>query len=190
VTEEHQRLASGLVASTRLLIDDGAGEVAPGDLAATLELYVRVAALPRELRRAEGLDDAFQAATHAWVDAGAEARNRAFQGLKTTELVEQAYQLADDEDADEESIVGWAAAAVRAALVAPWLDPEDRVAVNDAVGELSSVVDTHPIVFLPAAMVAHTLGEAEPIDRWPTEAAQLLSLFARLPLLAAVDGDL
>ena len=57
-------------------------------------------------------------------------------------------------------------------------------------GELTSVADTHPNTFMAASMVAQLLTEAEPVDRWPREASELLSLFARLPLLAVVDGEI
>lgn len=189
MTADGPHLAQGLVAGTAILAKD-ARQAKPDDLAASLELYVRVAAWTRQHRRQAGLEDAFQAATQAWVRAGAAARSRAFEGLRTDELVELAYRIADDEDPDEELIVGWASAAIRAALVVPWLEPDHRIAVQDAIGELSSVADTHPTVFMAAAMVAQILAESEPVARWPKEAAELLSLFARLPLLAEVDGEI
>lgn len=189
MTPDAERLAQGLVSGTAILVEDAA-RADPVDLAATLELYVRVAAWPRLQRRAAGLEPAFQAATQAWVTAGSAARARAFEGLQTDALVDMAYQLADGDEPDEETVVGWAAGAVRAALVVPWLDPEDRVKVQDAIGELTSVADTHPNIFMAASMVAQLLTEAEPVDRWPREASELLSLFARLPLLALVDGEI
>lgn len=189
MTPDHERLAQGLVAGAAMLADEPAA-AEPADLAATLELYVRVAAWSREDRRAAGLEPVFQAATQAWVQAGPSARTRAFEGLRTDTLVELAYSLAQDEEPDEETVVGWAAAAVRAALVAPWLEPADRARVQDVVGELISVADSNPTTFLSAAMVASLLAEAEPVARWPREAAELVGLFARLPLLAMVDGEL
>ncbi|MCK6503731.1 hypothetical protein L6R53_10085 [Myxococcota bacterium] len=180
-------LARGLVAGTALLADAAAE---PDDLAANLELYARVAAIPRATRAGLGLEVPFQAATRAWMEAGADARSRAFTGLHTDALVELAYTLAHGEEPETETVVGWAAAAVRAALVSPLLEPDDRVKVQDVVGELVGVADSHPQVFLPAAMVASMLAEVEPLDRWPREAAALVGLFSRLPLLAAVDGEL
>lgn len=180
-------LARGLVAGNALLADVGAE---PDDLAANLELYARVAALPRATRQGLGLEVHFQAATQAWMLAGPQARSRAFTGLHTDSLVDMAYTLAHGDEPDAETVVGWAAAVVRAALVSPLLDPDDRVKVQDVVGELVGLTDSHPHTFLPAAMVASLLAEVEPLERWPREAAQLVGLFSRLPLLAAVDGEL
>jgi len=182
-------LAAGLIAGTELL-EMGLDDADPDDVAAGLEVYVRVAAWPPRRRRQAGLEDAFQAATRAWVQAGAEARGRAFEGLHTDELVDLSYRLADDQAHDEDLIVRWAAAAVRAALVVPWLDPDQRVAVQDTIGELRSLADTHPTVFMAAAMVAQVISQSEPVDLWPRDAAELLALFRRLPLLAEVDGEL
>lgn len=182
-----QALARGLVAGAALL---AGGAAEPDDLAANLELYARVAALSRHTRLGLGLEAPFQAATRAWMEAGADARSRAYAGLHTDALVELAYTLAHGEEPQVETVVDWATAAVRAALVSPLLEPDDRARVQDVVGELVGVADSHPQVFLPAAMVASLLAEVEPLDRWPREAAQLVGLFSRLPLLAAVDGEL
>jgi len=183
-------LARGLAAGTALLADNGAADADPADLAALLEVYVRVAARSRADRQAAGLDDLFRKATEAWVAAGHRARAKAVEGLGCDALVEAAYSMADDEEPEEDDLVQWAAALVRCALVVPWLDPPERAEVLDAVAECTSVADSHPSTFMAASMVAAVLREEEPVDHWPKEAAELVDFFARLPLLAVVDGDL
>ncbi len=185
-----QVLARGLAAGTALLTEDGPDGAEPADLAALLEVYVRVASRSRSERSAAGLDDLFRAATDAWVAAGRQARTRAVEGLGCNELVEAAYGMADDGSPEDEDVVAWGAALVRCALVVPWLDPPERVEVLDAVAECISVADSHPRAFMPAAMVASVLSEEEPVELWPKEASELVALFARLPLLAVVDGDM
>ena len=183
-------LAQSLAAGTALLTQDGPEGAEPADLAALLEVYVRVASRSREDRVAAGLDDLFQSATKAWVEAGRQARTRAVEGLGCDELVETAYGMAEDGSPEAEDIVAWAAAVVRCALVLPWLDPPERAEVMDAVAECTTVADSHPEVFLAAAVVPAVLAEEEPVDRWPREAREVIELLSRLPLLAVVDGEL
>lgn len=160
-------------------------------LAAQLELYGRVALRTRESRLALGLEPVFQAATAAWVKAGPSARERAFQGLRTDELLERTHKLATPgQVVDEDEVLSWAAMALRAALVQTWLEPADRARVQEALSEVAGVADTWPMVFLGASGLAQALVEAEPVERWPRPAAELLRLFSRLPLLAVVDGEL
>lgn len=162
----------------------------PADLAALLELYGRVASRSRQSRVEAGLEPAFQAMTQAWMKAGPGARTRAFQGLGTDELIERTHELSSQPQAQDEDVLGWAAQALRAALVIPWLEPADRTRVQEALAELVRLADTYPGTFLAASMLGGLMTEAEPVERWPKAAADLLQLFNRLPLLAVVDGEL
>lgn len=188
--ETTDRLAQGLAAGTALLTREGAAQADPADLAASLEIYVRVAARTSADRQAAGLEELFRKATEAWVAAGHRARARAVEGLGCDALVESAYAMVEYGDPDEQEVVEWAAALVRCALVIPWLDPPERSEVQDAVGECVSVADSHPTAFMAAAIVAAVLQEEEPVAHWPKEAAELVGFFSRLPLLAVIDGDL
>ena len=58
-------LAQSLAAGTSLLASQGALQAEPGDLAALLEVYVRVASQGAAQRRSAGLDALFVAATDA-----------------------------------------------------------------------------------------------------------------------------
>lgn len=180
-----RRLTAGLE-----VLHAPADRAQPADLAALLELYGRVASRSRASRVAAGLEPAFQAMTEAWMKAGPGARTRAFEGLATQELVERTHELSSQPAADDEDVLGWATQALRAALVVPWLEPGDRARVQDALSELIRLADNNPGTFLAASMLGGMMTEAEPVERWPKPAADLLQLFTRLPLLAVVDGEL
>ncbi|MCB9779526.1 MAG: hypothetical protein H6742_13265 [Alphaproteobacteria bacterium] len=184
---EVDALARGLRLGIAAVRDPGADAI---DLAALLEVYVRVGAWREADRAAVGLSELFRTASQAWVDAGEDARSKVHEGLSIAVVVDSAYELSDEGEPDEDDVVRWAAAALRIALLARLLEPEDRLEALEAVAECTSVADSHPTAFMPAAMLAAIARQHEPVDRWPPEAAELLDLFSRLPLLAEVDGEL